>query len=772
MRYLAAGAGADFDAGAEKGSFMFKRAFNSTVLTRGGGLALLMATTALASAAGAAQAQDATATPSGDTAKKDPKIEVIVVTADRKNTYSADLVQAGSFRGARQIDTPLTVAVMPQELIQSQQAVDLIDVVKNTAGVSSNGVGMVAYDNLTIRGIVVDTRANYRLDGSLQIISSIAFPLEDKDRIEILKGASALYYGFSNPSGIVNLTMKRPTDSQLLNVTAFGDDHNGGGLAVDYGNTWNVGHTGGTFGARINLVDAYLNDGIKYSQGHRNLASGAFDYKPNDQLTLQFDYEHIRKDIVEPAIFRYSTTMTTPTSTNYYPTITLPALLSNTANVGPSWAYNDAWETNRMLKALYKINDAWLLTADYGDSDLNRDRNSPQFLLNANSSAATIAGTGSLSIGHQDSHFHQQNGRIELAGTFYTGPFLNEMLVGYADAIKDSNTPAQNKLTVADNYFNPVVVPEPTSFPAQAVTDSRIHDEGVYLFDRIEVGPYLQILGGVRKSDYTESSLDTDLVTYHASPTSVSYGAVYKPLKWVSFYGTYIEGLQTTAVAPITAVNANAQLAPTTSRQVEFGVKMQPRKSIFIDYAHFDITQGATYVNGANVYVEDGRNRYQGDEINVTGEVTKDLSVYFSAMLLDAKFVQNAPTIITTTTTKGVTTTTISPTIQGFRVDGTPKNTVSLSGEYRLPVVKGLSVTAGMYHVGNQAINPQNEAFAPAYTTFDFGVAYKTDIQGHSTIFRLNGENVTDKRYWASVGAATLGQGLPATWKFSVSSSF
>ncbi len=740
-------------------------------MARRGGLALLMATTALGGVAGAAQAQEATTT-TADAGKKEPKIEVIVVTADRKNTYSADLVQAGSFRGARQIDTPLTVAVMPQELIQSQQAVDLIDVVKNTAGVSSNGVGMVAYDNLTIRGIVVDTRANYRLDGSLQIISSIAFPLEDKDRIEILKGASALYYGFSNPSGIVNLTMKRPTDFQTLNVTAFGDDHGGAGLAVDYGNTWAVGKTGGTFGARVNLVDAYLNDGIKYSQGHRNLASGAFDYKPNDQLTLQFDYEHIRKDIVEPAIFRYSTALSTSTPTNYYPTITLPALLSTTANVGPSWATNDAWETNRMLKALYKINDAWLLTADYGDSDLNRDRNSPQFLIDPNNSAAILAGNGTLTIGHQDSHFHQQNGRIELAGTFYTGPLLNEMLVGYGDAIKDSNTPAQNKLSVVDNYFNPVTVPLPTSFPAPVFTDSRIHDEGLYLFDRIEVGPYVQILGGVRKSDYTESSLDTDLVTYHASPTSVSYGAVVKPLKWVSFYATYIEGLQTTATAPITAVNANAQLAPTTSRQVEFGIKMQPRKSIFIDYAHFDIGQGATYVNGANVYVEDGRNRYQGDEINVTGEVTKDLSVYFSAMLLDAKFVENAPTIITTSTVKGKTTITVAPTIQGMRVDGTPKNTVSLSGEYRLPVVKGLSFTAGMYHVGNQAINPQNEAFAPAYTTFDLGLAYKRDLYGHTTIFRLNGENVTDKRYWASVGAATLGEGLPATWKFSLSSSF
>ncbi len=752
-----------------------KHAVKTLAAAGGLPLAFLMGTTALA---GTAHAADAQATPPNTTAPtgevegngKQAKIDVIVVTADRKNTYSADLVQAGSFRGARQLDTPLTVAVMPQELIKSQGAVDVIDVVKNTAGVTTNGNGMVAYDNLSIRGIPVDTRANYRLDGSLQIISSIAFPLEDKDRVEVLKGASALYYGFSNPSGIVNFTMKRPTSSQLMDVTATTDDHGGAGLAVDYGNTWTVSPNGGTFGARVNVVNDYLNDGIKYSQGHRNLFAGAFDYKPNDRLTIQADYEHIYKNIIEPGVFEYSPDNSTATLTNYYPAITLPALLNPKDNFGPSWTYNKAWETNAMVKALYKLSDAWLLTADYGNSELHRDRNSPQFLLNPNSSAATIAGTGTLNIGHQDSIFNSKNGRIELAGTFYTTPWLlHDVLMGYGDAIKDQDSPKQVKLAYADNYFDPQNFAEPATFAPQAVTLTAIHDKGEYLFDRVSVGQYLQVLGGVRKSDYTEYT--NGAVTYHATPTSISYGAVVKPVPWASLYGTFIQGLETTALAPTGTTNQNSQLPPTESRQAEFGIKIQPRKSIFVEYAHFDIGRGATYVNSANTYVEDGRNKYEGDELSVTGEITKDLSVYFSGMLLDAKFVQNAPTVITTSS-KGVVT--VTPTIQGMRVDGTPKNTISLSGEYRIEAVPGLALTAGMYHVGNEAINPQNEGFTPAYTTFDAGVSYKVDIYGKSTIFRLNGSNVTNKAYWASVGngLGELGEGLPATWKFSIERAF
>lgn len=95
-------------------------------------------------------------------------LEEIVVTSDRQNSYGADLIQAGSFRGARQLDTPLTVSVIPQEVLQSQQAEGLFDALRNTAGVTSAQTSPVVYNNLSIRGIPVENRGNYRLNGSLR----------------------------------------------------------------------------------------------------------------------------------------------------------------------------------------------------------------------------------------------------------------------------------------------------------------------------------------------------------------------------------------------------------------------------------------------------------------------------------------------------------------------------------------------------------------------------------------------------------------------------
>src|ERR1044072_5361365 len=124
-----------------------------------------------------------------------PTLEEVVVTADRQGSYSADLVQAGSFRGARQLDTPLTINVIPDALIRSQQAQGLLDALRNTAGVSPSQTSTTVYSNIAIRGINVENRSNYRLNGILPIVNLVDLPLEDKDRVEVLKGASALYYG-------------------------------------------------------------------------------------------------------------------------------------------------------------------------------------------------------------------------------------------------------------------------------------------------------------------------------------------------------------------------------------------------------------------------------------------------------------------------------------------------------------------------------------------------------------------------------------------------
>jgi iron complex outermembrane receptor protein len=318
--------------------------------------------------------------------------------------------------------------------------------------------------------------------------------------------------------------------------------------------------------------------------------------------------------------------------------------------------------------------------------------------------------------------------------------------------------------------FDPVPIPE-TPFPVPRGTNARIDDIGYYVFDRIEMASKVQLLVGVRNADYTESSLDTGVVTFHDDPTSISYGVIVKPRPWLSVYGTYIEGLESTPAAPMTAANAGAMLGATDSTQHEVGVKIAAKPGLLFQAAYFDIDHGSAFVNGANVYVLDGRARHRGTELSLTGEVTPNWSLYATGQLLDAKQISGADTVITRNPVTGAVT--VVPTIVGRKIENTPERTFSVASEYRFTTrLSGFSVNAAAYYLSSRAVNAFNQAFIPGYTLFDLGVAYTGTFGGKDTTLRLTSQNVADTKYFAATGSSIIAQGQPRLVKFSLTTRF
>ena len=133
----------------------------------------------------------------------DQVLQAVKVTAARADGFAPKTVEAGSFRGADIMDVPATVNVVTREVLELQAAGGLYDAVRNTAGVTRQQNGGETWDQLVIRGIAVENRTNYRLNGALPIMNFSQVPMEDKERVEVLKGATALYYGFTSPAGVV-----------------------------------------------------------------------------------------------------------------------------------------------------------------------------------------------------------------------------------------------------------------------------------------------------------------------------------------------------------------------------------------------------------------------------------------------------------------------------------------------------------------------------------------------------------------------------------------
>lgn len=136
-----------------------------------------------------------------DKGSSDKPLDTLTVRDERSNGFVPNTVEAGTFRGASIMDVPATVNVITREVLDRQAAGGLYDAVRNTAGVTRQQNGGDSWDQLVIRGITVENRTNYRLNGSLPIMNFSQVPMEDKERVEVLKGTSAIYYGFTAPSG-------------------------------------------------------------------------------------------------------------------------------------------------------------------------------------------------------------------------------------------------------------------------------------------------------------------------------------------------------------------------------------------------------------------------------------------------------------------------------------------------------------------------------------------------------------------------------------------
>lgn len=665
------------------------------------------------------------------------ELDELVVTADRG--FGAQTVQVGAFRNARVIDTPLTVNVISREIMDAQAALTLHDALRNTAGVTRSQLNGATYDNISIRGILVENRGNYRLNGSLPVINLIDLPLENKARVEVLKGASALYYGFVPPSGVINLTTKRPEAEPLGVMTVRGDDHGGLVGALDVSRRV----ADDRIGVRANLAYGEVEPGIRRVQGERALAALALDIDPTDRLSVKVDYEYIEKDVSEPPAIGLLPAVGG--------VITLPDIPDPELNLGDKWQRYDAWAQNVLLRVDYQLASRWGLKVELGQAITERDRFFSQF---QNYSLTT--GEGQLQISAvTDQRFTNHNARGELTGLVTTGPVEHELTFGWTINERKSRGFGAPNRTVAQNLFEPRRLPMPAFGALNRLAASTITDEGAYVFDRMSWGP-LQVIGGLRWADYESvtvpASLTAPIVRYTAQKTVPTVAVVYKPLPFVSLYATYLEGLEEGGNPPLSATNWDEVLPPATSKQWEGGAKAEFGDSVVASVAYFEITRPSAFVNSQNVYVLDGETEYRGVEFMAAGELTESLSLVASGQWLDASLERAA-----------------DPLVLGKRPENTPKWTGSLFADYRIAQVDGLSVNAGLFYVGKRAANTRNQAFVDGYVTVSLGARLEREIGGKLTTLQVNVENALDETYWNSAGNNLLGVGAPRTIKFTVS---
>jgi len=665
-------------------------------------------------------------------AQDEQVLQAVKVTAARADGFTPKTVEAGSFRGADIMDVPSTVNVVTREVLELQAAGGLYDALRNTAGVTRQQNGGETWDQLVIRGIAVENRTNYRLNGSLPVMNFSQVSMEDKERVEVLKGATALYYGFTSPAGVVNFVTKRaglkPVSTVGLMVDQNGSAVATADLARRFGEQQQVGvrinAAGGTLGSYLDNV----------GNGNRKFVSAALDWRVNARLLLKADLEYDQRRVTEQA------GIALPTAVNGV--IALPAAVDPKRLIGPDWAKFDAQSKNAMLRADYALSDDWALTLEAGHAETARDRALAIFRLT--NAAALATGAGRITGNLQHSVVDSDMLRAELAGTVATGAVQHDLTFGATRTDKGQDPIYQASYTIAaQNLYNPAPITSYTigAYPTTPTTASlSSRDSGVYAIDRLTFSPHWQAVAGVRSVQYRS---DQGTNHYDVSKTTPMAALIYKVDPDLSFYASSSQGLEEGETAPTGSANVGVRMAPGVSRQKELGARWRVEGGTLVQAALFDISRPGYYTNSANIFTADGEQRYRGLELSAQGKLTRSLSWQASAQLLDPEFRH------------------INADYNGKLPENASKQTASAFLSYEL--APGLSFNGGAYYTGPRPVNDLNQAFLGGVTLFSVGGRYAVN----NMVWQLNVDNAADKHYWAGAGTR-LASGAPRLIKLSV----
>ena len=155
----------------------------------------------------------------------DQNTVVIGVQASATVSVSASITDFVSMQKFTEplIETPQSVTVVPQFVIQDQGLSTLRDTLRNVPGISlAAGEAGAQGDNLTIRGFTA--RNDIFLDG-IRDFGSYYRDSFNYEQVEALEGPAGIQFGRGSTGGVVNQESKVPQVERFVNVQAqFGTD--------------------------------------------------------------------------------------------------------------------------------------------------------------------------------------------------------------------------------------------------------------------------------------------------------------------------------------------------------------------------------------------------------------------------------------------------------------------------------------------------------------------------------------------------------------------
>lgn len=693
-----------------------------------------------------AQAQDTAAAAAGQVAE-------VVVTGNR--FIATDRASVGGFGEASLFDTPSSITAIGRTQMQDLSIRSTTDAVRFDASVSDayNAVGYA--EQFSIRGFALDNNYSYRKDG-FAIPGDTQIPLENKERIEILKGLTGLSSGIATPGGIINYVTKRPTSTPLRSATAEVSERGTLYGSLDLGGRFDDRR----FGYRINAAAADLHSYVRGANGDRQFISGAFDWQITPDALLQLDMDYQRKAQVTAPGYQLIRNEVLPTG------VSARTLLNDQPWTRPVTTK----DSNLGLRFEYKLAPTWTATVAANKHWFKRDDYTAFPYGCSNEGDGYYPGF--CSNGDYDVYDYQSTGerkspwgvQAQVQGRFTAGGVQHALTVGTSYAERhDSFGDYVYDYVGYSNIWHPLLTPSVGPDRVTGPVFERRSDAESALFaeDIVKLTPQLTLHGGLRYVKIERDEYVGDSATWISSDHSFvlpRVALVYSPRQDWNVYASFNDGLQNGGIAPMETVNQNQMLAPQRSRQFEVGAKAAMGDALTLSAALFQIRQGLEYTDADNAYVRNGRQTHRGIELSADGKATPNLDWSLSLLALNTR--QSG---------------TGTASIDGKRVTDVPAFKSTALVAYAVPQVPGLKLDGTWQYSGKKAFDVENRVFVPDYHVFGLGASYAMKMGTNSVTLRARAENLFDKFYWRDVTPALGGYllaGAPRTFRLSATVDF
>lgn len=640
--------------------------------------------------------------------------------------------------GLKAMDNPQSLQTIGSEVIEQQQAIRLSDVIKNTNGVYVGSARGGAQESFWSRGYDMSTNNMFKNgfrynSGSIPEVSSL-------EKVEFLKGGSALLFGNVAPGGILNLVTKTPLFTEGSEISMQSGSYSYYKPSIDFYGPFNK-HIAYRFTGSYENSESFRD----YVKNDRIYFNPSFLFKISDKTQIIAQGDYLSADWIPD----FGTGIIGKTILD----------IPRNKYFGALWSTGNTKSASASVLVNHDLNKNWKLNFNTSFQNYKRTQLSTAQMSNLDT-YATLGDWKRGLVRNQNLEEILGN-QLSLQGIFNTGKIKHQIFSGtdfesiyttaYTYAFYDKNNNIKTTEDTAINLFNYDYNTQSRNIPFVSRQTQIVYTNakrfGIYAQDLISFTEKIKFLAGIRWS-WLESQAETHKFDKLGSPTTITiaakrldnafspkFGLIYQPTKDISLFTSYSNSFTPNATA---YTYNNEPLKPSIIDQYEAGIKTdlwdgilstnvtlyQITNNNLVQTAAF-MQDGVTPNNDPNIKVMSGETKSKGIEVDITARPTEGLSINAGYSYNDMRY----------TKTSGLD----GSFIEGDRLARTPQNTANLSFFYTVQsgMLKGISIGAVGNYIGDRigGWNNQYDSKRPGgiwdreiplkgYTTVDASLGY------------------------------------------------